>query len=93
MWFVVKFREGRSPTTNDYPHVVLVQDTSHCCTHTAMAATNASTTAGRVGHGATPASGSRYTPGDVVATLARGRQGYNVMSSLGGRRSIRHSTR
>lgn len=35
MWFVVKFREGRSPTTNDYPHVVLVQDTSHCCTHIA----------------------------------------------------------
>jgi hypothetical protein len=26
MWFVVKFREGHSPTTDEYPHVVLVQD-------------------------------------------------------------------
>ena len=26
MWFIVKFREGRRPTTDEYPHVVLVQD-------------------------------------------------------------------
>lgn len=26
MWFVVQFREGRSHTVDEYPHVVLVQD-------------------------------------------------------------------
>ncbi|HBO6759008.1 MULTISPECIES: AAA family ATPase [Pseudomonas] len=26
MWFVVKFRDGKSPSTDKYPHTVLVQD-------------------------------------------------------------------